>query len=306
MISDRMDRLIESIPNISEGRDTKKIEKITKKITEVDHVAILNVDSDVDHNRTVITIAGPPEPLIKAVLKMVESAIELIDLNQHAGEHPRMGAVDVIPFVPIRDASMGLCVKISHEVGQRIGEEFDIPVYLYEKSATKPERKNLAYIRRGEFEGFPEKIKREEWAPDFGPKEIHPTFGACAVGAREPLIAYNVNLGTDDLKIAKKIAKAVRHSSGGLRFVKALGLEIGERGIVQVSMNMTNYRKTPLFRVFELIKREAKRYSVPVVGSEIVGLIPQEALNQAADFYLQLENFEEDLILENRLKEKLG
>jgi glutamate formiminotransferase len=212
-----------------------------------------------------------------------------------------MGAVDVSPFIPLKNATMEECVALAKRVGQRIWERFQFPVYLYEEAATRPERKDLATIRKGQFEGFSKKISEPEWAPDFGERKIHPTAGVVAVGARMPLIAFNINLGTSDLEIAKKIAKAVRQADGGLRFVKALGFNLEERGIVQVSMNMTDYKKTPLFRVFEMVTREAQRYGVPIVGSEIVGLVPQEALDQVADFYLQLEDFQSEQILENRL-----
>lgn len=299
-------KLIESVPNISEGRDGQKIEEIAAQVRAVKGVALLDVDPDSDHNRTVITFVGPPEGVEEAVLRLVAKAVELIDLNRHRGEHPRMGAVDVIPFVPIRGTTMEECIELSRRVGERIWNMFKIPVYLYEESATRPERRDLAEIRKGEFEGFASKIQEPDWAPDFGERRVHRTAGVVAVGARPPLIAYNVNLGTSDLGVARKIAKAVRGSSGGLRYVKALGLALEERGIVQVSMNMTDYEKTPLFRVFELIKREAQRYSVPVVGSEIVGLVPQRALNMVAEFYLQLEDFKEGQILENRIAEELG
>ena len=299
-------KLIESVPNISEGRDGQKIEEIAAQVRAVKGVALLDVDPDSDHNRTVITFVGPPEGVEEAVLRLVAKAVELIDLNRHRGEHPRMGAVDVIPFVPIRGTTMEECIELSRRVGERIWNMFKIPVYLYEESATRPERRDLAEIRKGEFEGFASKIQEPDWAPDFGERRVHRTAGVVAVGARPPLIAYNVNLGTSDLGVARKIAKAVRGSSGGLRYVKALGLALEERGIVQVSMNMTDYEKTPLFRVFELIKREAQRYGVPVVGSEIVGLVPQRALNMVAEFYLQLEDFKEGQILENRIAEELG
>ncbi|MGQ9734803.1 MAG: glutamate formimidoyltransferase [Candidatus Bipolaricaulia bacterium] len=269
-------------------------------------MALLDVDPDPDHNRTVITFAGPPEAIEEAALRLTARAVELIDLNKHHGEHPRMGAVDVLPFVPLREATMAECVELAKRVGKRINEEFKIPVYLYAEAATRAERQDLANIRKGEFEGFPAKILEPDWAPDFGERRVHPTAGVMAVGARPPLIAYNVNLGTSDLEIGKKIAQAVRFSSGGLRYVKALAFELKERGLVQVSMNMTDYRKTPLHRAFELIKREAARYGVPVVGSEIVGLVPQEALNMAAEYYLQLENFRPELIiLEERLAQAM-
>lgn len=298
-------RLIESVTNISEGRDKGKIEAIASQVEAVEGAALLDLDPDPDHNRTVITFIGSPEAVEEAILRLVATAVELIDLNGHRGEHPRMGAVDVIPLVPIRETSMEECIGLSQQIGLKISEQFKIPVYLYERSATRPERQDLANIRQGEFEGFFAKIKEPDWAPDFGERRVHPTAGAVAVGARPPLIAYNVNLGTSDLGIAKQIAGAVRHRSGGLRYVKALGFTLGERGIVQVSMNMTDYERTPLFRALELIKREAQRFGVPVVGSEIVGLVPQRALNLVADFYLQLEGFAEEQILENRIA-KLG
>lgn len=298
--------LIESVPNISEGRDREKIEAIIAAVKAVRGVALLDVDPDPDHNRTVITFVGPPEAVEKGAIRLTAKAVELIDLNKHRGEHPRMGAVDVLPFVPLRGATMAECVELAERVGQRISAEFKIPVYLYAEAATRPECQDLANIRKGEFEGFPAKIQEPEWAPDFGERRVHPTAGVMAVGARPPLIAYNVNLGTSDLEIAKRIAQAVRGSSGGLRYVKALAFELKERGIMQVSMNMTDYRKTPLHRAFELIKREAARYGVPVVGSEIVGLVPQEALNQAAEYYLQLENFRPEMVLEERLAQALA
>ncbi|MGQ9602453.1 MAG: glutamate formimidoyltransferase [Candidatus Bipolaricaulia bacterium] len=299
-------KLIEAVPNISEGRDREKIEAIVAEVRAVRGVALLDVDPDPDHNRTVITFAGPPEAIEEAALRLTARAVELIDLNKHHGEHPRMGAVDVLPFVPLREATMAECVELAKRVGKRINEEFKIPVYLYAEAATRAERQDLANIRKGEFEGFPAKILEPDWAPDFGERRVHPTAGVMAVGARPPLIAYNVNLGTSDLEIGKKIAQAVRFSSGGLRYVKALAFELKERGLVQVSMNMTDYRKTPLHRAFELIKREAARYGVPVVGSEIVGLVPQEALNMAAEYYLQLEDFRPELIiLEERLAQAM-
>lgn len=297
--------LIEAVPNISEGRDRGKIEAIVAQVRAVHGVALLDFDPDPDHNRTVITFAGPPEAIEEAALRLTARAVELIDLNKHHGEHPRMGAVDVLPFIPIRGATMAECVELAKRVGKRISEEFKIPVYLYAEAATRPERQDLANIRKGEFEGFPAKILEPDWAPDFGERRVHPTAGVMAVGARPPLIAYNVNLGTSDLEIAKKIAQAVRGSSGGLRYVKALAFELKERGLVQVSMNLTDYRKIPLHRAFELVKREAARYGVPVVGSEIVGLVPQEALNLAAEYYLQLENFRPEMILEERITQAM-
>ncbi|MFQ5594385.1 MAG: glutamate formimidoyltransferase, partial [Anaerolineae bacterium] len=268
-------------------------------------VKLLDVEMDADHNRSVISFVGPPAAVEKAAFAAVQRAAELIDMEQHAGEHPRMGATDVVPFVPIAGVTMDDCVEMARRLGQRIGEELEIPVYLYEAAATRLDRQNLAAVRRGEYEGIKEAIQTDpDRAPDFGPRRLG-RAGATAVGARPPLIAFNVNLGTDDIEIANRIARAVRHSSGGLRYVKALGFELAERGIVQVSMNMTNYQKTPLFRVFEMIRREARRYGVPVVGSEIVGLTPAAALMDAADFFLQLEAFDPaQQVLENRLAEE--
>jgi glutamate formiminotransferase len=297
-----MNRLVECIPNISEGRDRDKIEKIVSAVRKTPKVRLLDVDPDPDHNRTVITFVGEPEAVEQAALSLVAQAVELIDLTRHRGEHPRMGAVDVLPFVPISGVTLEECIELSKRVGQKIWERFQVPVYLYEESATRPERIDLAQIRKGEFEGFPAKIQEPEWEPDFGERAVHPTAGVMAVGARMPLIAFNVNLGTADLEVAKKIAQAVRHSNGGLRYVKALGIKLEDRGICQVSMNMTNYQKTPLHRVFVLIEREAERYGVPVVGSEIVGLVPREALYQAAEFFLKFEDFQRDQILEDRIE----
>lgn len=297
-----MNKIIECIPNISEGRDQVKIDMIASAVKQFPGVLLLDVDSDPDHNRTVMTFAGEPEGVERAILALVAEAAQQIDLRKHTGEHPRMGAVDVVPFVPIKNSTMEECIDLSKRVGEKIWKQLKIPVYLYEASATTPSRENLAEIRKGQFEGFSEKIKMPEWAPDFGERTIHPSAGVVAVGARMPLIAFNVNLGTDKLEIAQEIAKAVRHMSGGLRYVKALGFKIEERGIVQVSMNMTHFRKTPLFRVFTMIQREAERYGVPVIGSEIVGLVPREALLQAASYFLQLEKFESSQVLEEQIE----
>jgi len=301
-----MSKLVECIPNVSEGRDPKVIDQLASAVRQVPEVWLLDVDSDADHNRTVLTFVGAPQAVEQAALSLVARAVELIDLRKHRGEHPRMGAVDVIPFVPITDSSMEECVELSKRVGQKIWDRFRVPVYLYERSASRAEREDLAYIRKGEFEAFAAKIQEPEWEPDFGERRVHPTAGVVAVGARMPLIAFNVNLGTENLEIAHKIAKAVRHSSGGLRYVKALGFKIEERGIVQISMNLTNYQKTPIFRAFTLIEREAKRYGVPIVGSEIVGLVPREALYQAAEFFLQLEDFQRDQVLEDRIERAMA
>lgn len=299
------EKLVECVPNVSEGRNKESIEAMAAAIRSVPGVRLLDVQSDPDHHRTVFTFVGEPEGVAEAVLALFAAALPRIDLRVHRGEHPRMGAVDVVPFVPVRGVSMKDCVELARTVGQKVWEKFRVPVYLYGEAATKPERADLSEIRKGEFEGFFEKIKDPQWAPDFGEPVVHPTAGVTAIGAREFLIAFNVNLGTSDIRVAKEIAKAVRFSSGGLRYVKALGMELRERGIVQVSMNLTNFRKTPLPRVLELVRREAQRFGVPVVGTEIVGLIPEEALVQVAEYYLQLEGFSINQILERRIDEAL-
>lgn len=299
-------KLVECVPNVSEGRNKESIEVMAQAIRSVPNVRLLDVQSDPDHNRTVYTFVGEPEGVAEAVYRLFEAALPRIDLRIHRGQHPRMGAVDVVPFVPIRGVNMADCVALAKTVGKEIWERFRVPVYLYAEAASRPERQDLAEIRKGQFEGFFEKIKDPRWAPDFGEPVVHPTAGVTAVGAREFLIAFNVNLGTNDLRIAQEIAKAVRFSSGGLRYVKALGLELKERGIVQVSMNLTNFRKTPLPRVLELVRREAQRYGVPVISTEIVGLIPEEALVQTVEYYLQLERFSLAQVLERRMEEALG
>ncbi len=300
-----MKRLVECVPNISEGRDHAKIDTIVAAVRETPGVLLLDVDPDADHNRTVITFVGEPQAIESAVLNLVAQAVALIDLTKHKGEHPRMGAVDVIPFVPLRGVKKHECIELAQRVGQAIWERFKVPIYLYGDAATRPERKDLANIRKGEFENFFAKIQEPDWAPDFGERRVHPTAGVSAVGVRPPLIAFNVNLGTNNLDIAKQIAKAVRGSDGGLRYVKALGFALEGRGIVQVSMNLTNFEKTPIYQVFELIKCEADRWGVPIVGSEIVGLVPQAALLQVAEHFLRLENFSYDQVLENRLTQCL-
>lgn len=294
-------RLIESVPNFSEGRRHDVIEQIADECRKVANVWVLDYSSDPNHNRSVITLAGEPDGVEKVLFNMTKKARDLIDLKNHSGEHPRMGATDVIPLIPVMNTTKEECIALSRKLGKRIGEELSIPVYLYEDSATSPERVSLSSIRKGEFENFPSKIASEGWKPDFGPGEIHPSAGVVAVGCREYLIAFNVNLGTDNIEIANRIAKSVRHISGGFRYVKALGFRLEDRGIVQISMNMTNYRKTPLFRVFEVIKSEADRYGVPIVGSEIVGLTPLQALVDVADHYLKLERFDVSSILEKRV-----
>lgn len=294
-------KLIESVPNFSEGRREEVVRQIIEEAQKYERVKILDWSMDFDHNRSVVTLVGEPEEIENAIFDMVKKATELIDLRSHSGEHPRMGATDVIPFIPVMNTTMEECIEISKRVGERIGKELNIPVYLYEKSASSPDRENLANIRKGEFEGFFEKIKDPKWKPDFGPEQVHPSAGVVAVGAREYLIAFNVNLGTNDIKIADKIAKAVRHISGGFRYVKAIGIELKEKGIVQVSMNLTNYKKSPIFRVFETIKREAQRYGVPVLNSEIIGMIPLKAAIETMKWYLQLDDFGEERVIENKI-----
>lgn len=302
-----MRKIVECIPNFSEGRRNDVVDRIIASITSAPDAVLLDRESDPDHNRSVITFVAPPQRVVEAAIAGARKAAELIDLNAHSGEHPRMGATDVIPFVPIAGVTMEECIGLARECGERLWRELGIPVYLYEKAATRPDRENLASVRKGQFEGIRDEIATNEARrPDFGEPRVHPTAGITAVGARPPLIAYNVNLNTDNIEVANKIARAVRHLSGGLRYVKALGFELKDRGIVQISMNMVNYEGTPLYRAFELVKREAERYGVTVLGSEIVGLVPQRALNAVADFYLQFENFTEDQVLEQRLEKVLA
>ena len=298
----RILKLVECVPNFSEGRRQDVIRAIADAIRSTPGVTLLDVESNTDHNRSVISFVGEPGPVRDAALAAAAKAIDLIDLNKHKGEHPRMGAVDVVPFVPLSGSTMDEVVSLAREFGREFGARFHIPVFLYEEAATVPERRNLADVRAGEFEGLREKIGKDPAKkPDFGPEVIHPTAGATAVGAREILIAYNVDLGTADVGIAKKIAHELRAKDGGLEYVKALGFELKQRRMVQVSMNLTDYHKSELFKAYELVKLFADRYAVPVVGSEIVGLTPMDALIDSAEFYLRLENFNRDQILENRL-----
>ena len=296
-----MRTIIECVPNVSEGRDTRSIEAITAAVRSTPGVRLLDVSSDASHNRSVLTFVGDAPAIRAGVSALFRAALERIDLRRHKGEHPRMGAVDVVPFIPVRGSSVDECVALSREAGAAIAKDFGVPVYLYEDSATSELRSNLAEIRKGQFEGFAEKMKDPRWAPDFGPAEPHPSAGVVAVGARDFLIAYNINLATKDLVIADRIAKAIRHLSGGFRYVKAMGVELAERGIVQVSINMTNFKKTPLHRVFECVRSEAERHGVAIVGSEIVGLSPAEALYAAAEHYLRLEGFSAEQVLETKL-----
>src|SRR5882672_1900358 len=302
-----MSELVECVPNFSEGRNLSVVRAIAAEISSDRSVRLLAQEMNADHNRCVITFVGEAEAVVEAALRGVRKATELIDLRRHRGEHPRMGATDVLPFVPVGATKLERCVELARIAGQRIGDELKIPVYLYEAAATRPARQNLADVRRGEFEGLAREIgTNPERAPDFGPPRLHPSAGAIAVGARMPLLAFNVNLGTKDVEVAKRIAKAIRFQTGGLRYVKALGFELKERGIVQISMNLVNTWGTPVQRVFALIKDEADRYGVPIVGSEVVGLICQDALIDVAEHHLRLENFSRDQILENRLGRRIG
>ncbi|ATW25171.1 glutamate formimidoyltransferase [Candidatus Formimonas warabiya] len=297
-----MAQLVECVPNFSEGRRPEIIREILAQIVQVKGVKLLDHSSDPSHNRSVVTFLGDPQGVKEAAFQTVKKAAELIDLDQHQGEHPRMGATDVVPFIPVSGVSMEECVDMAREVGKRIGTELGIPVYLYEAAASRPERKNLAQVRKGQYEGLKTAIKEPDRHPDFGPAEL-PRAGATAVGARPPLVAYNINLDTDRVEIAQTIAKAIRGSSGGFPSIKALGIRIEETNRAQVTINVCNYREVPLHRVFEIVKTEAARYGVQVLNSEIVGLTPMEALIDAAGFYLRLENFAEKQILEKRIME---
>jgi len=301
-----MKKILETVPNFSEGRDLDKIEKIVEPFRGKERVKLLDYQRDEDHNRLVVTAVGEPDALKPILIEAIGAAIDVIDMRKHEGQHPRMGAVDVVPFIPVRDTTMEEAVEISKAVAEAASEKYKLPIFLYEGSASLPERKNLSNIRKGQFEGMAEKLKQSEWKPDYGPTEIHPSAGVTAVGARMPLVAYNVNLDTDNIDIANDIARKVRHISGGLRFCKGIGIELKERGIVQVSMNMTDYTKTALYRAFELIKIEARRYGVNVVGSEVIGLVPMAALVDSAVYYLGIENFSMEQVLEARLLESDG
>lgn len=295
--------LVECVPNFSEGRDPEKVRQLVAALISVPGVSLLDQEMDADHNRSVITIVGPKEAIGEAAVRGVGKAAELIDLTRHQGAHPRIGAADVVPFVPVKGVTLDDCVEIARWVGAEIWRRHRIPVYLYEAAATRPDRVNLENIRRGQFEGLREEIATSpERAPDFGTPRVHPTAGATVVGARKFLIAYNINLNTPDVGIAKAIAKTIRFSSGGLPYVKAMGVDLKARNLAQVSINLTDFEQTSISRVFELVRNEAARHGVTIVGSEIVGLVPKRALEDAAEFYLQLENFDPDKqILENRL-----
>lgn len=287
-----MAKLMECIPNISEGRRLDLVEEFADIVRAVPGVTLIDYSSDASHNRSVFTFLGDPDQVMEAAFRFAQHAVEKIDLRVHEGEHPRMGAVDVIPFVPIRDMDMAECVELSKKLGERLAKELDLPVFLYEESASAPHRKNLAAIRKGQFEGMAAKVLEDQWHPDFGGNRIHPSAGVVAVGARQPLIAFNINLDTSDVGIAKKIAKIIREKDGGFRAVKALGVMLEERNIAQVSINMCDYKQTPLYRVLEFVRFEAARYGVHVVGTEIIGLAPMMAFVDAADYYLQIEKFD--------------
>jgi glutamate formiminotransferase len=296
-------KIVECVPNFSEGRDLEKVEKIAGAFRAKEGVKLLDYSTDKDHNRMVVTVVGEPEALKKAVIEAIGIAVENIDLNQHKGQHPRMGAVDVVPFIPIRNVSMDEAVAMSKEVAGEVADKYGLPVFLYEKAASAPHRENLAAIRKGEFEGLKEKMTQPQWKPDFGPEQPHPTAGAVVIGARMPLVAYNVNLNTNKLEIADAIAKKVRFLGGGLRFCKAMGVELTDRGIVQVSMNLTDFTKTAIYRAHELVRIEANRYGVTIVGAEIIGLVPMDALIDTAAYYLGLEDFSTKQVLETHLME---
>ena len=296
-------RIIQSVPNFSEGRDLDKVEKIVSAFRGKKGVKLLDYSSDSDHNRTVVTVIGEPQQLIAALLESAKTAIELIDLNLHQGQHPRIGAIDVIPFIPIKNFSMEETIELSKELAQQLANKLNLPVYLYEKSASTPNRENLARIRKGNFEGLNSKMKEADWLPDYGPNLAHATAGAVVIGARMPLIAYNINLNTTCLKTATQIARDIRYINGGLRYVKAMALMLENRKITQVSINLTDYTETSIYRVFELVRIEAKRYGISIIGSEIIGLVPMGALIDVASYYLRLEDFNINQVLETQLME---
>ena len=300
-------QLIECVPNFSEGRDAATIEAITGAVRSVAGVVLLDRESDADHNRSVLTFAGPPEAVLEAAFRAVERAVALIDLNRHQGVHPRIGAADVVPFVPIEGLTLADCVRLAERLGEIIWKRLGVPVYFYEAAARAPARVNLENIRRGQFEGLREEVQTNpERLPDIGEARLHPTAGATVVGVRKFLIAYNINLTTAYVEIAKKIARAIRFSSGGFPFVKAMGVPLPSRNLAQVSMNLTDFEQTPIHRVFEAVRAEAARYGADIASSEIVGLIPRKALEMTAEFYLRCENFRPDLVLENRLEDALA
>lgn len=295
-----MKKLMECVPNFSEGRDEAIVEQIIEEARKIEGITILDYSSDKDHNRTVLTMIGSPEVIKEAAINTAKKAAELIDMSKHQGAHPRMGATDVVPFTPVSNVTIDECIQVAKEVGATLGS-WGIPVYLYEDAASTPDRKNLADVRKGQYEGFFEKIKGESWKPDFGPQEMNAKSGCTAVGARVPLVAFNINLDTPNVEIADKIAKTVRFLGGGLRYVKAIGLKLEDRNQTQVSMNLVNYEKSAVYQAFEMVKMEARRYGVNVVGSEVIGTVPMKALIDVAEYYLQIEKFSMNQILEKRL-----
>ena len=298
-----MSKLVECVPNFSEGRRPEVIEAIAEEVRQVANVKLLDVKADPSHNRVVVTFVGEPQAVKQAAFNCCKKAAELIDMEKHHGEHPRIGATDVIPFIPVKNVSMEECAQLADELAQEIAAKLNIPVYLYEEAAKIPGRKALPDIRKGQYEGLKTEINKPERRPDYGPAQLHPTAGATVVGARQFLIAYNINLDTSDVNIAKKIANSIREAKGGYKYVRAMGVtvQIGDRDIAQVTINMVNYQGTPLFRVFETVKSEAARYGVNVLGSEIIGLTPMQALLDAAEFYLRLDGFDRKQVLEDNL-----
>jgi glutamate formiminotransferase len=298
-----MSKLVECVPNFSEGRRPEVIEAIAEEVRQVANVKLLDVKADPSHNRVVVTFVGEPQAVKQAAFNCCKKAAELIDMEKHHGEHPRIGATDVIPFIPVKNISMEECVQLADDLAQEIASKLNIPVYLYEEAAKIPGRKALPDIRKGQYEGLKNEISKPERRPDYGPAQLHPTAGATVVGARQFLIAYNINLDTSDVNIAKKIANSIREAKGGYKYVRAMGVtvQIGDRDIAQVTINMVNYQGTPLFRVFETVKSEAARYGVNVLGSEIIGLTPMQALLDAAEFYLRLDGFNRKQVLEDNL-----
>jgi glutamate formiminotransferase len=296
-----MSAVVQCVPNFSEGRDRAKMDRITAPFGSQKGAKLLDVQTDADHNRMVVTVLGTVPAVKKAVLEAMARAVELIDMNHHKGQHPRMGAVDVVPFIPVKEMEMADAVAMAKSVAAEAADSLDLPIFLYDQAASAPHRVNLAAVRKGQFEGLAEKLKDPRWQPDFGPARIHPTAGATAVGARAPLVAFNVNLDTDRLEIADAIARRVRHISGGLRYCRAMGVALENRGQVQVSMNMTDFSRTALYQTLELIRIEARRYGVAVAGSEVVGLVPMQALVDCAVYYMGLEAFSMVQVLETHL-----
>src|SRR5215813_8887460 len=301
-----MKRLIECVPNFSEGRDAAKVDALIHVMSSVPGVYVLDREMDADHNRCVITLAGEPDAVGEAAILGAGKALELIDMTMHKGAHPRVGATDVVPFIPVDGVSIEDCVALARRVGNEIWKRYRIPIFFYEAAAKRPERVNLENVRLGQFEGLREELKKNhERQPDIGEPKVHPTAGVTVVGARKFLVAYNVNLNTSDISIANKIARAIRFSNGGLRYVKSMGVELKARNLAQVSINLTDYEQTPMHRVYEMVKREAERYGAMPVGSEIVGLVPKKAIEMAADYFLQLENFSPAQVFENKLEAAL-